>query len=181
MRLIPVTKHTLSYMHALYKEAFPKKERKPFSLLLKKQKQGIADLFLIEEENNSPLGLLITMQDPSSDIVLLDYLAITPNGRGKGTGSQALSLFRLKYEGKRLLLEIEKPDPSAANSKERLRRKNFYLRNHFTKTGICVQVYGVEMELLTNGCPLTFEDYVLLYKNAMGKLHTAFLRIKKIS
>ena len=33
-------------MQSLYKESFPRSERKPFSLLLEKQKEGIAELLL---------------------------------------------------------------------------------------------------------------------------------------
>lgn len=182
MQLIPVNKQTLPFMQSLYKEAFPRSERKPFSLLLEKQKEGLAELLLIQEEGETaPLGLMITLADPKSDIVLLDYFAVSPYGRGKGTGARALSLFRERFAGKRLLLEIERPDPSASNAEQRQRRKRFYLHNDFTETGIFVRVFGVEMELLTNGTPLSFPEYVRLYENTVGKLQTKLLRITDIS
>ena len=40
MQVIPVNKQTLPFMQSLYKESFPRSERKPFSLLLEKQKEG---------------------------------------------------------------------------------------------------------------------------------------------
>ncbi len=37
-------------MQSLYKESFPRSERKPFSLLLEKQKEGIAELLILGEQ-----------------------------------------------------------------------------------------------------------------------------------
>lgn len=182
MQVIPVNKQTLPFMQSLYKESFPRSERKPFSLLLEKQKEGIAELLILgEQPEKAPLGLMITLADPQSDIVLLDYFAISPHSRGKGTGTQALALFRERYAGKRLLLEIERLDSSAPNAEERQRRKQFYLRNDFTETRIFVRVFGVEMELLTNRTPLSFSEYVRLYENTMGKIQTRLLHITDIS
>ena len=118
------TQNHYEQIKTLYENAFPSCERKPFSLILEKQKTGNVDV-LILEENNQFLGLAITMMD--NDLVLLDYFAITEESRGNGYGSTALHLLFDFYKGKRFFLEIESTHTAAENISQRLLRKQFYL------------------------------------------------------
>ncbi len=157
-------KGQISEIKKLYKKAFPIRERKPFFLITKKQNQGSMEILSLNDEGF--VGLGITMMN--KDLVLLDYFAIDVDIRGKGYGKDALRLLKNRYEGKRLFLEIEELDKSASNNEERVRRKNFYLRNGLSETGIKVDLFGVNMELLSYDCELTFDEYYDLYKNNMG-------------
>jgi hypothetical protein len=58
-----------------------------------------------------------------------------------------------------MILEIEDPDVPSDNTSERIRRKGFYLRNHMTLMPFRVNLFGVEMLILTNGKSVTFEEY----------------------
>jgi ribosomal protein S18 acetylase RimI-like enzyme len=60
--------------------------------------------------------------------IFIDYLLVNPNIRGKGLGSQALSMFKRK--GKTVILEVEPPD---TDRKETLQRIRFYERNGFQR------------------------------------------------
>ena len=95
----------------LYKEAFPRSERKPFSLMERRERFGHMEILSIEEEGF--LGLAITVLH--EDLVLLDYFAISSGARGQGAGGRALSLLKKRYAGRRLFLEIEFPEESASN------------------------------------------------------------------
>ena len=74
MKIIKATdEKRLKIIEDLYLRAFPKAERKPFSLMVKKQLEGTMEILSIEEEN-AFLGLAIFAHD--KDIALLDYFAI---------------------------------------------------------------------------------------------------------
>ena len=162
--------HTLSPSNKadivrLYKEAFPRSERKPFSLMERREKAGHMEILSIED--GEFLGLAITVLH--DDLVLLDYFAISPEARGQGTGGRALSLLKKRYAGRRLFLEIEFPEESASNYTERLRRKEFYRRHDITPAGLEVEDMGVHMEVLSYGCPVSFAEFTSLLENGLGK------------
>lgn len=164
MKLIkPRIKDWIS-LYRLYLTAFPKCERKPVWLILSMCRKGTAEVLSIDDGRF--LGLVITVLQ--GDKVLLDYFAVKSCERGGGIGSRALELIRQRYTDKRLLLEIETPDPLAENNADRLRRKSFYLRNGLSDTGIRVSLFGVAMELLTFGQDISFEEYLDIYRLAVG-------------
>ena len=107
-------------IYRLYMSAFPKSERKPFSVILKMQKNGKSDLWFIESDGKF-IGMAATIN--SSDPILLDYFAISPTCRGKGFGTEVLKKLRSLYPDKGFFLEIEIVCKSAENYNERFRRK----------------------------------------------------------
>ncbi len=168
MRLVDVyDKEKLSAMQLLYREAFPITERKPFRLMLKKRKEGRMELQALEDTQGELCGLVITVL--YQDMVLLDYFAISQKKRGQGVGTEAISLIREKYAQKRFFLEIERTDVEAKNIEQRLKRKNFYLRNGLTETALYVKLFGVEMEILSDSCKINFEEYRRLYTDTFGE------------
>lgn len=160
----------LRWVKRTYLESFPKSERKPFGLMKLKAKQGVMELLTVFEKGR-PVGLAITVL--YRDMVLLDYFAIHRAYRGQNRGSAALALLKERYAGKRLILEIELPDEKAANREERVRRKQFYLKNGMVETGLKVCVFRVPMEVLTDGRPVTYEEYHGIYRETIG---TVFAR-----
>ena len=69
------------------------------------------------------------------------------------------------------MVEIEstaEENPVSSRS-ERLRRKAFYLRNGMVPMDFLVELFGVEMEVLTFGSALTFEQYHAIYKEVLPK------------
>ena len=51
----------LAKIQALYQEAFPVSERKPFKLMIKKREEGVMELQALENEQNEFCGLAITI------------------------------------------------------------------------------------------------------------------------
>ncbi len=158
-------KKDLYRIKALYEEAFPANERKPFSVLENNRRRGMTDILAIYD--GEFLGLVITAG--YKDMVLIDYFAVDEGKRGGGIGGRAIELIRQRYAGKRVFLEIELPDVSFANNEQRVRRKGFYLRNGLKDSGIAVNVYNTDMELLVFSENISFEEYEALYKEAMGE------------
>ncbi len=119
----------------------------------------------LESDSGDFLGLAITVL--YEDLALLDYFAVSPEARGKGTGSEALKLLKEKYADKRFFLEIESTLDPQNCPEERSRRKSFYLRGGMKVMPFEVDLFGVNMEILTNGCNVTYEDYHSLYRSIL--------------
>ncbi len=147
-------------IYALYHRAFPRSERKPFSMIRRMRKVGKTDLWLAEQEGRFA-GLAITINGP--DTILLDYFAIHERMRGQGVGSAALAAILEKYADRAFFLEIEYPadgDPDGVMA----RRKAFYLHNGLTEMHTRALLFGVPMELLGRGCSLDFDGYRAFYR-----------------
>jgi len=161
------TNKDLENIKKLYLDSFPKSERKPFSLMLEKQKQGFFDILAIETEDKKFSGLAITIK--YADLLLLDYFAISPEFRGTGIGSAVLALLRNKYRDRKFILEIERLNPDHPEYQTRLRRKNFYLRNGMKSAEFFVDLFGEEMEVMTFDDGITFSSYHEIFKKVFSE------------
>ncbi len=157
-----LTRKELNQLRSLYEESFPPEEKKPFSLMLKKQEEGHMELLAIEDNEGEFLGLAIMILH--KDIALLDYLSISQQWRGQGIGTEVLGLLQHRYQGKTLLLEIEDPEETADNTPERIRRKTFYLRNGMREMPYKIRLFGVKMLVLTKGRSVPFEQYHKIFE-----------------
>lgn len=165
MQLVQANKEQLKQIKALYKSAFPREERPPFWVLTRNARKGRVEILAIEEDGFG--GLVITAQH--KDLVLLQFFAVSPEKRGAGIGSKSLSVIRERYPDKRFFLEIETLKEDADNYEERVRRKRFYLRNGMHETSMVVLLFGVELEILTDGSEVSYEEYQELYRQILGK------------
>lgn len=179
MNLTTIEKADFKNMKNLYFEAFPRKERKPFSMIMKSHRKGISDIFVLKNDQDLFLGFVVTVK--YIDLVMVDYLAITSNARGTGAGSEILHFIEKYYKGKRILLLIEQPDKSAENNTERLKRKSFYLKNSYHDTGIVVVEFGIILEILAYGGKIYEQDYLKIQQYAFGNflMWLGKIRIKK--
>lgn len=166
MQLIEAQTETqLKNIEALYLRAFPKAERKPFSMIIKMRDAGISEILLLEEEDGRFAGLVITLA--YKDLVLLDYFAIDDAKRGMGIGSAALALLQERYRGKRFFLEIESTVDHEIE--ERVRRKRFYQAAGMVPMNYLVDLFGVEMEIMTFECKVAFEEYHEIFEELFPK------------
>ena len=182
MKLIQVDdtkKELVKQVKKLYRDAFPKEERKPYKLMEQKQQEGKMEIWAIVQEKQEMerdrlefCGLAITIL--YKDMVLLDYFAISPEKRGNGIGSEGLKLLKQKYNDRCLFLEIESTSEKAGilsekEQKIRRRRKRFYHQNGIKDTGLSVVLYGVPMEVLSTGRKIDFKEYFGLYIDIFGE------------
>ncbi len=156
----------LEAVKALYVDAFPPEERKPFSIIEDKVREGSMEILCMEEDGRF-LGLAIMILH--GDIALLDYLAVSPESRGCGVGTRTLSLLKERYPDRTLLLEIEDPDEPSDNTAERLRRQDFYARNGMVSMDYRVWLFGVKMIILTDGEEVPFSRYHAIFLEVFGK------------
>lgn len=156
----------LEQIKALYKTAFPSQERKPFSLLLEKKREGRVEIFSAEDDDGKLAGEAIIFR--YGDLVLLAYFAIAESFRGKGIGTDLLEQLLIRYKGCRFVLEIESTKIPAADRQQRQRRKDFYVRSGLDAMSFSVLYYGVELEILTYECDVTFQEYYEVYERIFG-------------
>ena len=152
-------------IYKLYRTAFPKEERKPFSTIVSKYRQGIFDVWCVCRDGKFS-GIATTINH--GDLILIDYLAICPDCRSQGIGSATLRLLQEKYADKDLLLEIESVYEDHPEKALRLRRKAFYLRCGMQPIKVMVNLFGVAMELMSFGRTVTFEEYLAIYTDSTG-------------
>lgn len=177
MKLIPPNKENLTRIKKLYRSAFPRVERKPFRLILRQCEKGEAEIFAIETNDGKFAGLAVTVK--YNDIVMLDYFAIHPNARGKGIGSRALQMLKKRYADSRFILEIESIDEPCKNLETRQKRRGFYLRNGMKPSGFTARVFFTDLEILTAGEPVTFEEYRELYRSHLGEKMAGKIKLKQ--
>lgn len=92
------------HIYHLYRRAFPPAERKPFSVIVAMWCKGNTDVWYLTRGDRFA-GFATTIN--SSELILLDYLAIAPTQRGQGVGSEALRALLERYAGKGIFVEIE--------------------------------------------------------------------------
>ena len=80
-----------------------------------------------------------------------------------------MKLISDRYKDSKIFLEIETPDKNAENNAQRVSRKAFYLRNGMKESGIHADIYDTDMELLIFDNPVTFDEYVAVYKAAIDE------------
>lgn len=154
-------------IYFLYRSAFPKAERRPFSTIRSMSKTGQVDVWYFEEDGQ--FAGLATTVNGDNNLTLLDYFAVSEKNRDKGWGSKIIPMIMEQYQGRHLFGEIEALDPAADNYENRKRRKQFYLRLGLVARDIYVRFFGVEMEILTTGYPITYQEYEDFYRKNLGE------------
>lgn len=162
----------------LYNESFPKAEKKPFWIMRKKCREGTMEMFALTENGSIFVGLAIFIY--FRDMVLLDYFAIEPSFRGMGKGSEALELIKRRFSDKRFFLEIESVYEECSDIKNRQNRRKFYMANGLKSQNYLVSLFGTEMEILSAGAAISYEEYETMYRKLfterVARKHIHFLK-----
>lgn len=140
---------------------FPEAELKPFSAVRGLMRRGLYEpLALYEEDHLVCYAWQTVLSD--CDTALLDYFAVLPELRGKGTGTRALRALAGYYAPRRrtLLIECEHP-AEAPDPAEAKRRIGFYLRAGARATAMEGRVFGVRYQIYALPCGGDERDDVL--------------------
>ncbi|WP_373850140.1 GNAT family N-acetyltransferase [Jeotgalibaca porci] len=167
MHVLPATTpEQFDHIHALYLTAFPENERKSFTLMQDLMKKGLLDIVFFETDDQPFIGFaILAIHDQT---MLVDYLAINPDYRGKGYGSTAIEWLIKEYPLHKICLEIESTNVDSDNPQERINRKEFYLKNKLTMLPFEAEVFEVRFELLANDTAISPEEFVAIYHNVYG-------------
>lgn len=148
-------------IYKLYRSAFPRCERKPFSMIVSMWRKGKTDVWYCCRGGRFA-GFATTINEES--LILLDYLAVRSDMQDRGIGSQILDALKKAYAGKGLFVEIESPFEDGPDAQQRRRRKHFYEANGMQPMGVMAEVFGVKMELLCWNCQVDFRRYHNFYR-----------------
>ncbi|KRK48482.1 GNAT family N-acetyltransferase [Secundilactobacillus kimchicus] len=156
---------------ALYKRAFPKEERIPYSWLKSLAHRAIVD-FLAYYDDHQFVGFTYTITH--HDVSYLFFLAVNDQVRSKGYGSQILQELDHQHPLNRIILMVEPLDSTAINSHQREARLAFYTKNGFHRTGITTVEQGVTYDMLSKRGNVTAMEYRQLIKSFTGWLFPFF-------
>ena len=129
----------------IYFEAFPKKERMPFPLMVAMSKLWNTQFFGFYD-GDIPYGFIYLASNRK--IVFVMFLAVDKYLRSKGYGSFILQQIEKKYPNRKIIVSIEPCDDIAPDIELRKRRKSFYLRNGYRETGYVMKLNGVIQEIM---------------------------------
>ena len=154
----------------LYNLAFPKEERIPIFLLNLLARNGKATFYGIFD-NEKFIGLIYNIYH--KDIVFIYFFAIDKEIRGQGYGSKVLEFIKQTYNKHRIVLGIEQIDKSSKNYTQRIKRKEFYIRNGFKEADYTIKEKKIIYEMLyynENNQKVTLQEYKELIKDYFGRI-----------
>lgn len=164
----------IEYFEQINEEAFPVSERTNFDEFFAFASDANADVIGIYDDTK-PVGFTFVVKNQECGYIF--YLAIDRQARSKGYGSAVLQKLREFYSELQLILDFEEIDETAENIAQRIRRKNFYLRNGFHETGnYTIMLEDLRFEVVCTDGELQKEAFVDLI-HIIHKHCAAFLDI----
>lgn len=165
MEITLANKNQWREIKQIYREAFPKSERKPFFIIKHSVKKGKAQVFTAIENGILQGFVMIIVY---KNMAMVDYLAVSSKIRSNGTGSKIMSEICKKFSDKKIVLLIERLEDNAENNQQRIARRKFYIKNGFTSSDIFINGVSGNMEILNYGGKVSQQEYMALQKYALG-------------
>lgn len=147
LKNIITDQHDFDKINQLYQRAFPDNERAPIDTLLEKAKEGKGE-FLGIYDDQCWVGFVYVITYQQLSYIL--YLAIDEQYRYHGYGSALLQKMQKRYDHT-IMLCIEEVAPHYENYKQRVKRKQFYMKNGFQDMNFYFYEYKVRYEMLYYG------------------------------
>ncbi len=147
-------------------DAFPLSERKSFDEIFYFASDTNTDVLGIYD-NGNPIGFAVLLKN--TECGYINYFAIDYHLRSNGYGSAAIQKILEMYSEIQLVLDFEVINENAENNEQRIRRKNFYLKNGFHETGHFTMVRDEYFEVVCSDGELhedAFRDLIhILHKH----------------
>lgn len=137
------------YFERINDEAFPLSERMNFDEIFDFASDTDTDVLGIYTDDGNPVGFAVILKNEECGYVY--FIAIDSHIRSKGYGGAAIQKMMEVYSKLQLVLDFEVIDENAENNEQRIRRKNFYLRNGFHETGNYTMLGDDRFEVVCNG------------------------------
>lgn len=125
-------------------EAFPPKEYLAPDKLVEMSMADNFDFWALTDGDAS-VGFMVVQTH--KNLAYLFFLAIDPSCRAKGYGSQAIETLRALYPDKKQVVDFEMIAEAAPNNIQRIKRRQFYLKNGYKETGLFLSYLGVDFEV----------------------------------
>ncbi len=150
----------------LYISSFPPEERPPEEMFFSNALKSDNELYGIYE-NNQFIGFTDLLF--YKDLCYLFFLAVSPEFRNKGYGSQTIKEIFKMYPDKNFILCYDEINDKYKDNSLRIRRREFYYRNGFLDNNLKTCEYGVRYDTCYHGShQVNFEDYQGLFIHCYG-------------
>ena len=151
LRPLPDAQTRLLYGHQMRRD-FPESELKPLESILRMKRAGEYDV-LGAHDGGTMVAYALVYRPGQGRVLLLDYLAVEPSCRGRGTGAALLDALRAYYAdiAEVLLIECERPK-AASDEKQARGRIRFYERCGARLTSARVWLFEVEYSIMALPC-----------------------------
>lgn len=150
MKLISLSPLSIVHLYCQrIRRDFPLAERRPLLSILRLHRKGFYSVFSALDGAGKAVGYAAVAVGKNGAL-LLDYLAVNADCRGKGVGSKLLSQLAKHLPYAPLFVEAEDPDeaPTAALREVCRRRIRFYQKNGFEQTPLRCRLFGVGYRIL---------------------------------
>ena len=144
----------------IYCDAFPKKDRMAFPLMIAMSKLWNTE-FLSFYDGDTAVGMIYLAKNHG--LVFIMFLAVDEKIRSKGYGSKILRYIRNRYASRKIIVSIEPCEEAAPDLDVRKKRKQFYLRNGYSETGYRMKLNGTEQEILISGNEFRKAEFLLFF------------------
>lgn len=171
MDIKKLTAEDISAVYDIYmKKDFPPGELKPLAIFLETMEENIAGGFGYYDGDELKAYAFFAWAE-GGRFVLLDYLAVKREDRGRGIGGDFLRRLAREMSFEGMLIEIEDPmlAKNAEQLKERLRRTDFYLACGAERTGLRTKLLDVNYEVLYLGAARA--DLCRVCASELGKIY----------
>ncbi len=153
---------------SLMNEAFPNSELLPISYIEFMIQNGDANFIAFYDESVF-VGLAFVVT--TNKIAFLFYLAVNNKIRSKGYGSNILISIKNRYSDKIVVLDVECLNENAKNIEQRIKRVEFYKRNGFNKTDICLEWRDECFDILATSKDFLQSDFTQLLNVFTGDFY----------
>lgn len=162
---------------------FPKNERPNLKGFRKRILKGNEEVYIFEEDGIEK-GYCIT--DKIQEYVLVAFLAVFKEQRGKGIGTKMLKDIKDKYKSEEgILLEVEDPDSSDSEEEKiiKQRRIKFYERANFEMVkDLKIELFKVDFRIMVSNDKSSeswkiAEEIKYFYNSQLNKKEQQYLRI----
>lgn len=143
-------------LESINKEAFPPYEYMSEDEIFDFADNTNSDVLGIYDEERF-VGFILFLKNEECGYIF--FLAVDKNLRSKGYGGAALKTISDMYQELQIILDFEEIDEKAQNIVQRIRRKNFYLKNGFCETGRYTMLRNARFEVVCNNGPLRVEPF----------------------
>jgi len=167
MKLKRIEKHSreVKQIRRIFLEAFPREERPPYPMLVRRIGHECADFWGIYEADQL-VGMAYVIRGKGT--AYLFFFAMEKSCRGKGYGGQALRELQKTYAGQKFYLAREQLDEKADNYAQRVRRHGFYLKNGMVDMPCTITEANVTFDVMGIGGIPTREEYMSAMKAYLG-------------
>ncbi|MBR5708136.1 MAG: GNAT family N-acetyltransferase [Oscillospiraceae bacterium] len=139
----------------LYESAFPANERREPEEIIGGE-NGAGELLAVMS-GGALCGMLAVLT--YRDITHILYFAVMPERRNSGIGAAALEALRERYPGRRIIADLERPEPGTPNREQRLRRLAFYERCGYYPTEVKYRWRGEDYVIVASGGAITEREF----------------------